>query len=174
MTRMTSRGFSSAEIAVTLAVIGVMAMVVVPSMASMVRRARVSAASRQVISDIRQTRSRSLGTGWEYKLFGFAATSTDVRKNQYRVLARSNSGVAWPADTSPVMSSTTQRAEAWMNVNTQFPGVRLVSPTARFEIAFDARGAAPGSASFNPLVVNNQFGNTTSLTVTTVGNVRVQ
>lgn len=174
MGRVRERGFSSAEIAVALAVVGMVVLIAVPSFTSMLRRARVASASRQIISDIREARSRSLGSGWEYKLFGFAATSTDVRKNQYRVLARSNSGVSWPSDTSAVMSSSTQRAERWMNVTTQFPGVSLISPTARFEIAFNSQGAAPGAASFNPLVVNNTQGNTTSVTVTTVGNVRVQ
>lgn len=174
MGRVTARGFSSAELAITLAVVGLLALIAIPSFTSMVRRSRVSGASRQIISDIREARSRSLGSGWEYKLFGFAATSTDTRKNQYRVLGRSNSGVSWPSDTSAVISTSTQRAGAWMNINTGFPGVRLVSPTARFEVAFDSRGSAPGSASFNPLVVNNQWGTTSSITVTTTGGVRVQ
>lgn len=174
MRRVRANGFSSAEIAVSLAVIGLAALISIPTTLSMIRRSKVSSASRQITSDIREARSRSLGSGWEYKVFGFAATSTDTRKNQYRVLARSNSGIAWPADTSAVMSSSTQRAERWISVTAQFPGVNVVSPTARWEIAFDSRGAAPGASSFNPMVVNNQYGNTTSVTVTTVGNVRVQ
>lgn len=174
MGRVTEKGFSSAEIAVALAVVALVTLTAIPSFTSMLRRSRVSGASRQIISDIREARSRSLGSGWEYKLFGFAATSTDTRKNQYRVLARANSGVSWPSDTSAVMSSTTQRAGAWVNVATSFPGVNLVSPTARFEIAFDSRGSAPAASSFNPLVVNNQWGTSSSITVTTTGGVRVQ
>jgi hypothetical protein len=58
-----------------------------------------------------------------------------------------------------------------------YPGVRInpSDATADFFVAFDPRGArADVDTSFSPLVVVNQVGQGKSVSISTVGNIRIE
>jgi Tfp pilus assembly protein FimT len=167
-----------AELMAAVAIGAMVVLVAVPAFQSILTRSRVDTATRQVVTDLRSARSKSIMTGWEYKLMGFGNSSTDLRKNQYRVLARSSSGVAWPADTANPMSSATQYAGAWTNLANLQTGAQLLpggaGSNARFEIAFDARGSlSSNTGDFNPFQVRVKT-ETRSITVSVIGGVTTQ
>lgn len=173
MFRTSKKGFSSLELLVTLALVGLLLLIAVPAFSNILRRSRLDGAARQIVSDVRDARSQAIATGWDYRVVGFRFTSGNARRNQYRVVGRRSSAIAWPADTSPKFQSATQLAREWVDVATLYPGVRLVSPAGRFEVTFDSRGTAETSE-FNPLLARHPGLQQKSITVSVVGSVRVQ
>jgi hypothetical protein len=138
-------------------------------------RRGLHAAARQTL---REARALAIATGWECKIVGFGATSGDTNKNQYRIMARQTSAIAWPSDTAPVFKSTTQRADPWMNVTADFPGVQLdpggASTNDRFEVVFDPRGSATASTNdFNPFRIVGE-GKPASVTISAAGGITLQ
>jgi prepilin-type N-terminal cleavage/methylation domain-containing protein len=171
-------GFTLSETLVALAIGGLLVLVAVPAFLNMIKVSRLRAAARQTVGDLREARAQAIATGWECKIVGFGAASGDPNRNRYRIVARQTSAVAWPADTSPVFKSVTQRADPWMDVGSAFPGVQLdpggSSTNDRFEIVFDSRGAATASVNdFNPFrVVGN--GKPAVITVSPPGGIILQ
>jgi type II secretory pathway pseudopilin PulG len=163
------------EILVAIMVLTFLLALAIPAFYSMLRRSQLDAAARQLVSDLREAQSKATLTGWQYRLVGFDINNTGTFKNQYRLVGRSSSAVAWPADTSPTFTSATQMANPWINVNTVYPGVRLDTSDAtdRFFVSFDARGAAFEINSF-PLQVLHESGAKQCVGVTTAGNIRTQ
>jgi len=176
MTR-CGRGYTLVEILVGVVMLGIIAGVSLPSFVGFMERSRLDAAVRQLAEDVREARSRATTKGWEYRIFGYNSTGTSPFRNQYRLMGRSSAAIAWPADTATSFESATQLAGVWINFNTAFPGVR-VNPedgSPRFWVAFNARGIAYDmDASFDPLRVTSQAGQTMSLSVTTAGSIRIQ
>lgn len=152
---MSQKGFSTSELVVALAIGALILLAAVPAFSNMVAKSRVNAAARELIGDLREARGQAIATGWECKVFGFGAPSTNGRRNQYRMLARKTSAVAWPSDTAAPFRSSTQWAEPWVSVTTNNPGVSLdpggLSAQDRFEVTFTSRGTATTSTNaFNP------------------------
>ncbi len=172
---MSAKGFTVLEVLVAMAVGSVVIMIAVPALNEVVRRARHGAAVRRVLDDVREARSRAIRTGWEYRLVGYDSDETGARRNQYRILARQSTAVAWPGEEDAPFESSTQLALSWIDVASEYPGIDFDSTSARFQLTFDPRGTAPdASTSFNPLHVRGPDGLDVSLTVSVVGGARVE
>lgn len=161
-----------------LALGALVVLVSVPAFRYMIRSSRLHAAARQAVSDLREARAQAIATGWECKIVGFGNTSGLANKNQYRIMARLTSAVAWPSDTSPILKSSTQRVEPWTDVPSAFPGVQLdpggSSTNDRFEVVFDSRGSATTSTNdFSPFRLIGD-GKPASITISSAGGITLQ
>jgi len=173
----SGRGYTLVEVLIVVVMAGIMAGLTIPAFLGFMQRSRLDAAVGQLVEHVREARSRATMTGWQYKVLGFNYGGGDPLKNQYRLMARSSGGVAWPGDTVAPFQSATQMAGVWVNLNNAYPGVRVnpLDGSPRFWVAFDARGVAFDiDTSFQPLQVTYQMGDTRTVTVTTAGSVRIQ
>jgi prepilin-type N-terminal cleavage/methylation domain-containing protein len=153
--RSAQRGVTAIEIIVAVAIGGLVVAIAIPSFTTVLEHSRLDAASRQLSSALWNAHSKAVATGWEYKLFGFGNASTDARRNQYRLLGRRSSATAWPGDTDAPFSSTTQSAGPWTDLSMLSRGIQLLpggtGTNARFEIAFNSRGAlSVNTGDFSP------------------------
>jgi Tfp pilus assembly protein FimT len=173
-------GYTLVELVVVVGILIVLTAIGLPFFTAMMQNSRLDAATRQIADDIREARSKSTQSGWDYKIVGFNVGGSSTYKNQYRLLGR-QSGVAWPADTGGTFnfpspqSGATQMAGPWINFNQLYQGVSLnpsVS-TQSFYVSFNSRGVAFESMSF-PLTITLQSGGSRQVTVTSVGGVRIQ
>jgi prepilin-type N-terminal cleavage/methylation domain-containing protein len=171
--RQSKPGLTLVEIVIAIMVIVVLLAIAIPAFYTMLQRSQLDAAVRQFISDAREAQSKASLTGWQYRLIGFDKDSTNAFKNQYRLVGRSSSAVAWPADTSPNFTSATQMAAQWVNVGTVYPGVTLDTSDAtnRFYVSFNAQGAAFEINSF-PVEVSHTSGQKQCIGATAAGSIR--
>jgi hypothetical protein len=107
------------------------------------------------------------------------ADGNEARANQYRVLGRSGTGVAWPDDEADPFESATQRADPWVDMTALYPGIRLEPENGgivpRFELTFNSRGAASMTNDcFDPFQVHDADGEARSLRVSVIGSVRAE
>jgi Tfp pilus assembly protein FimT len=167
-------GLTLVELAMATMVLIVLLGIAIPAFYSMLQRSQLDAAVRQVTSDVREARSRATLAGWQYRLLGFDNDSASPYKNQYRLLGRSSTAVAWPADTVAAFTSATQMAGTWIDVNELYPGVRLDTSDAtnRFYVSFNSQGGAFETNSF-PLEVGHQSGQRQCLGITAAGSTRI-
>jgi len=185
--RQSKPGLTLVEIVMGIVILAILAVIGIPAFYTMLQRSQLDAGVRQLVSDIREAQSKATLTGWQVQLIGFNYSSTDARKNQYRLLGRSSSAVAWPAATMDPFGSIgtgTQMAGSWTDVNKQYPGVRLnpTSASPNFYVSFDSRGVAfewnagIGVCALPPcwMDIVHDSGAKKQLSVTTAGSVRVQ
>ena len=185
--RQSKPGLTLVEIVMGIVILSVLAAIAIPAFYTMLQRSQLDAGVRQVMSDVREAQSRATLTGWQVRLIGFNYSSTDAKKNQYRLVARSSSAVAWPVATVDPFGSVgagTQMAGTWFDVNKQYPGVRFnpASASPNFYVSFDSRGVAfewnagIGVCGLPPcwMDIVHDSGAKKQLSVTTAGSVRVQ
>lgn len=168
-------GFTLVEL-VVVGIIVVMMAVGLPYFSSMIKGSRLDGATRQLASDVREARSRATLTGWQYKIFGYKYGGGGSNANQYRILGRSSSAVAWPSDTAQNFQSSTQMAGPWVNFTEEYPGVQLnaASGYASFYVSFNSMGITFENNNFNPLQITSDAGGSKSVTVTAAGGVKIQ
>jgi prepilin-type N-terminal cleavage/methylation domain-containing protein len=169
-----SRGFSVIELLLVMGIVLILVSVSVPSLGTMMRTYRQGAAMQQIIGDLRKARSEAIRTGWQYRIFGFNAAASSEYRNQYRLMGRQSSAIAWPADTVDAFTSGTQLAGAWVDIDSLYPGIRFNpdDATADFSVVFDARGVRLSFDSFDPLIVDMSSGTSKSVIVSTVGGIK--
>lgn len=185
--RQSKPGLTLVEIVMGMVILAVLAAIAIPAFFTMLQRSQLDAGVRQLVSDVRDAQSRATLTGWQVRLIGFNYSSTDAKKNQYRLVARSSSAVAWPATTvAPfgTVGTGTQMAGNWLDVNKQYPGLRFnpASASPNFYVSFDSRGVAfewnagIGACALPPCWMDlvHESGPKKQLSVTTAGSVRVQ
>jgi prepilin-type N-terminal cleavage/methylation domain-containing protein len=168
---MCKRGFTIVEFMVALVIVALLAAIAVPGFSAVLQRSRLDAATRQIVSDFRESRSRAISTGWEYRVVGWDADDSGSSANRYRVFAR-RPPAAWPADDVAPFENGTQLAGQWVNIASRFPGVEMHADSSRFFVTIDSRGRASGT-SFNSLELVGHDGVTNSVTVSAVGSVRI-
>ena len=173
---MSQRGFTLNEVLLAMAIGGLVLAISVPAMTEVLRRTRLNSATRQLVNDVRETRARAVMSGWEYRLVGYADGAVN-RSNQYRVIGRSSTEVAWPAENSGNLSTATQIAEPWIDLGIDYADVILtpnnVEVDDRFEITFNSQGAATMTNDcFDPFDVSNTKGDSRQVRVTPGGSVR--
>jgi hypothetical protein len=173
------RGFSSSELLEALALGAITLTISVLALSNTLRGSRVEAAAQHVVNDLREARSQAILRGWEYRVMGYNAGTSNARENQYRVLARRSSSASWPADSSAPFSSATQFAGEWIEVDGRYPGVRVTttgaSPPDQFGVTFDSRGAATElGGNFSPFEIAGDSGASKVLRVSPTGQVSVQ
>jgi prepilin-type N-terminal cleavage/methylation domain-containing protein len=172
---MDRRGFTLPELALALALVGIVLAVTLPAFMEVLDRTRLDGAIRQMVSDLQEARSEAVATGWEYRVVGYRNISTNDRANQYRVIARRTAGVSWPADTAGVLENDTQMAGAWVDVPAFHSGITISASQDRFEVTFDSRGTSSDAATeFNPLELVGKNGASKSVSVSVVGGITSQ
>jgi Tfp pilus assembly protein FimT len=172
------RGFSMTEVIMIMALLGMILMVAIPGFAAVMERSRLNAALRTVMNDVREARVEATTSGWQYQIVGYAS-GNDGRANQYRMLGRRSTAVAWPDEDSPAFTSDTQLAGPWVDMGYLFTGVHLEPNNAaddpRFELTFDARGAATMSnESFAPFQLRNEHETVIAFRVSAAGGIRTE
>jgi prepilin-type N-terminal cleavage/methylation domain-containing protein len=172
--RQSKPGLTLVEIVMAAMILAIFIAIAIPAFQAMLQRSQLDAAVRQIMSDAREAQSRASLTGWQFRLVGFDKDSSNAFKNQYRLLGRSSAAVAWPADSSPNISTATQLAAQWVNVNSVYPGVKLDTSDAtnRFYVTFNAQGAAFEINSF-PLEVSHTNGEKKCVGATAAGSMRI-
>jgi prepilin-type N-terminal cleavage/methylation domain-containing protein len=173
-TRIRKRGFSVIELLLVMGIILILVSVSVPSLGTMMRTYRQGAAMQQIVGDLRKARSEAIRTGWQYRIIGFNSGASSEHRNQYRLMGRQSSAIAWPLDTVDAFTSDTQLAGAWVDINALYPGISFNpdDATADFSVVFDARGVRLSFDSFDPLVVDMGSGTSKSVIVSTVGGIK--
>lgn len=171
-----SAGFTLVELVVVVGIVVVMLAIGLPYFSSMIKGSRLDGATRRLVGDVREARSRATLTGWQYKILGFKYGGGGANPNQYRIVGRSSTSVAWPSDTAQSFQSATQMAGPWIDVTEEYPGVQLnaASGYASFYVTFNALGVAFEITNFSPLVVTSDAGGSMSVTVTPAGGVKIQ
>ncbi len=185
--RQSKPGLTLVEIVMGMIILVVLAAIAIPAFFTMLQRSQLDAGVRQIMTDVREAQSKATLTGWQMRLIGFNYGSTDPKKNQYRLIGRSSSAVAWPAATVNPFGSVgtgTQMAGTWIDVNRQYPGVRFnpASASPNFYVSFDSRGVAfewnagIGACGVPPcwMEIVHESGAKKQLSVTTAGSVRIQ
>lgn len=155
------KGFSLLESIVVFAIAAIVMGTILPNFIGFMRNYRRDGVVEQVVGDVRAARSNAVVTGWQYRIFGYNSGATSSYKNQYRIMARSSSAVAWPADTAAPMQSSTQMAGNWVNIPALYPNVNLnpADGTPDFSVVFDSRGVRVAlDPSFDPMVISSQAG----------------
>lgn len=169
--------FSLLELLIVVAIATILVGIAVPNFVGLMQTYRRDGAVHQITGDVRKARAEAIRAGWQYRIFGYNAGADSPYKNQYRRMARSSTAVGWPADTVASFQSATQIAEGWVDIDALYSGISLnpSDATDEFSVAFDSRGVRIElDASFDPLVIVNEAGSTKSITVATVGTVRVE
>jgi type II secretory pathway pseudopilin PulG len=160
-----------------VSILGIMAVIGLPLFTATLQTSRLDAAARQIMSDLQEARSRATLTGWQYRIVGYKIGGGSPYENQYRLVGRNSSAVAWPADNSGVFESATQMGGPWINIDTLYSGVRLNPQDGNpsFWVSFDPRGVPfEISAGFSPLRVTHETGTTRSVRVSSVGGIRAE
>jgi prepilin-type N-terminal cleavage/methylation domain-containing protein len=172
------KGYTIVELLVVVSIISLMVMAGVPFFTAMMQNSRLDAATRQLAGDVRDARSLATQTGWQYQIIGFNVGGGSTYQNQYRMLGRSSSGVAWPANTGPNFSSATQMAGPWINFNQLYPNVSLNPSISNvsFYVSFNSQGVA---FEWNPtsvpwMSISPPSGSSRQLTITSAGSVTIQ
>ncbi|MCP3982308.1 MAG: hypothetical protein GY716_23645 [bacterium] len=159
----------------TIAIAALVALIVIPNFSGVVQRNRHSSALRRIVSDVREARSNAVSTGWEYRVIGYDTNDSGSRSNQYRMLGRRSTSVAWPAEEVAPFSDAVRVAGAWVDIASEYHGVGLDTGANRFEVTFDPRGASPDAGtSFNPLKVTGYDGMQTKVSVSASGGIRIE
>ncbi len=175
------KGYTLIEIAVVVGIIIVMAMVGLPFFTAMMQNSRLDGATRQLADDVREARSKATLSGWQYRILGGNAGGSSSYTNQYRLMGRSSTAIAWPVDTSPYFNfptpspGATQMAGPWINFNQLYPGINLnpSNSNTSFYVSFSSQGVTFESMSF-PIQIFNQSGGSRQVSVTSAGSVRIQ
>jgi prepilin-type N-terminal cleavage/methylation domain-containing protein len=172
--RESKRGVTLVELVIAMMVMVVLLAVAIPAFMVLLQRSQLDGAVRQLMSDVRTAQSRATLTAWQYRLVGYDNDSGTAYSNQYRVIGRSSSAVAWPVDTIASFNSATQMAGPWFNVNTAYPDVKLdtADSTTKFYVSYDSRGVAFEINSF-PLNISHKSGQKQCLGVTAAGSIRM-
>ena len=170
------KGFSLVESMLVIGIAAILMGVLVPNLTGFIKNSRRNGAAEQIAGDARKARARAITTGWQYRVYGFNAGASSAYRNMYRIIGRSSSGVAWPADSAAPAVTATLNIGPWVNMAKLYPGVSLnpSDGTDHFWVGFDSRGVRfEIDPSFDPLYVTNQ-GQVSSMTVSAVGSVDIQ
>lgn len=174
---MDRRGFTLAELIIVLAIGAMLMLAALPALSNIIRSSQLDGAVRKLVSEVRHARTRATMTGWEFRLVGFSAAANTPERNQYRLLGRSATSVAWPGDLSAPLDTPTQFAGNWIDVNSDYPGTRLVPGASdpRFELTFNSRGAAADNDdSFGPFQVVGKSGDAKAIRVSAIGGISLE
>jgi Tfp pilus assembly protein FimT len=161
---------------IVVAIAMVLVGIALPNFIALMQSTRRDATVQYVVGDVRKARAEAIRTGWQYRIFGYNIGAGNARANQYRVMARRSSAVAWPDVSAASFEDDDQLARDWVDIGALYTGVTLNpdDATEDFAVAFDSRGVRTETNSFDPLVISDDTGTERSVRVSAVGNVRIE
>ncbi len=141
--RVGKQGVTLIEILVVVAIFAIIAAVGLPALANALQRARSKGVADVLRMAMRDARSRAIGTGWQFRVFG-SNDASGTTPNQFRIEGRRSTALAWPASGVPgPLSSDTISADPWVVLAKEYPGVHLNAGDAGS--CPDPLGTAPNS-----------------------------
>jgi type IV fimbrial biogenesis protein FimT len=175
MHKQKSAGFTTLELLIVVAIAMVLVGIATPNFIALLQSMRRDGTVQYIVGDIRKARSEAVRTGWQYRIYGYKSGAGNNYANQYRVMARLSSAVAWPTATDASYEDADQILRDWVDIDALYPGVTLnLGGAADFAVAFDSRGVRTETSNFDPLVVSDDTGTQRSIRVSAVGNVRIE
>ena len=148
-------GFTLMELAMGMAISGILVAVSMPAMLDTIQRYRAHAAPRQVMADLRFAQSQAIARGLQARLVIFDAAGqatgagyADATKaNRYRLEARPTGG-AWPA-LADTMATNGNVLSEWLDLATDY----RQTVTQANAVAFTSRGSLQNSAASLDIVL---------------------
>ena len=172
--------YTLVELVVVVGILSVMTIAALPFFTAMMRNSQVDGAARQLAGDVREARSLATRTGWQYRIVGFNAGGGQPKINQYHLVGRSSTGVAWPADAADPFQSATQMAGTWINFTRLYPNVSLNPSVGNpsFYVSFGSEGTTidmnPTTTPWMSITQSSGSSTTRQLRITWSGGVRIQ
>lgn len=149
-----NQGFTLLEVIFTVAILGLLAVVVMPLVGTTTPRVSLDAATRLIESHIRYAQNLSTSTG---EFHGFRATS----ETTYEIYKQTTAGdviVDSPHDHQPML----------VDLGTQFPNVTFQSPTyPAYDVLFKEVGA-PTTGGGVQIEIGNSLGDIKTIEVTEI------
>ena len=150
--RWGAAGYTALELAVGVAITGILAGISLPNLVGTIQRYQGDAAPRQLMGDLRYAQSQAIARGMEARVVIFdsagqatipgGANLTDTTKaNRYRVEVRPTGG-AWPALTDTMATNGNVLSE-WLDLARDY----RQSVTQANAVVFTSRGSLQNSAS---------------------------
>ena len=171
-------GFTLPDVMVACSIMATLSMMAIPVFNSTMSNSKLDGAARQMMSDVREARSRAVTTGWRFRIVANDGNLSGTYRNQYRIEGKSTGAcdnTGWPAETWGVTSSATMWVGPWVDLNTQYPDMTLapLGGSGTFSVCFDGKGIATFPAGLSGVQVTSKSGVSRSVQVSTAGSVQI-
>ena len=154
-------GFTAIELMVAVGILGILMTLAMVSQSKLLPHYRLSAASRQVVTDVRLLRAKAVSQNDRFRMI-FAAG-----EDAYRAERRNPSSGAW----EPYALYRRGAATAGSNQPVSLPsGVTIVSA---IELTFHPRGTIDVSVGASPIVLSAPGSRTRSVSVNVAGMITI-
>lgn len=160
-------GYTLLEVLTVTGILAVMAAMAMPNYPQILQSDRLSAASREVVSQLRVAQSSAVKSGQFYR-FVF----NPGQSGSYRVEMSANN-VAWPLTTDTVASTAGVAPRViidWMSLGSEYPGISVPTPST---VPFNFRGAVANTGGSVVIGLAGPSGAKT-ITVNHAGGISVQ
>lgn len=170
---MREAAFTTTELMITMAVMGILAAVTAPNLGVQLSTIRLNSATNEIASELQRARVRAIAQNSGFGL------RFDLVKNTYQVQKegedRNNNGVLDPGEDLNG-NGLLDRQGMWQDVGGTRPlprGINLVSVSAgRNPLSFQSLGVAPGGNAI--ITLQNGRGRTNIIRVSTAGRILVE
>ncbi len=171
-------GFTLPDVVVACSIMATLSMMAIPVFNSTMSNSKLDGAARQLMSDVREARSRAVTTGWRFRIVANDGNLNGTYRNQYRIEGKSSGAcdnTGWPAQTWGATSSSSIWVGSWVDLNTQYPDITLapMGGSGTFSVCFDGRGIATFPGGLSGVQLTNRSGVTRSIQVSTAGGVQI-
>jgi Tfp pilus assembly protein FimT len=85
-------GFTIPDVVVACSIMATLSMMAIPVFNTTMSNSKLDGAARQLMSDVREARSRAVTTGWRFRIVANDSTVTGTYRNQYRIEGKSSVG----------------------------------------------------------------------------------
>jgi Tfp pilus assembly protein FimT len=165
--RTTHRGYTAPDLLVAAGIVAVTAAMALPNLTQLVQADRLSAAGREIVSQLRFAQSAAVKTGQFHRL------ATDPSQpDSYRIeMSADNATWPSPSDTAAGTAGAMPRVVTdWIDLAAQYPGITITAPNT---IPFDFRGAIANAGGSMTIQLAGATGSMT-ITVSHAGGVSLQ